>query len=206
MTRLAVLLLLMALPTLSRPQVQAAPAAIAKVRVIIHRLTVTPPHRQGGTGRVKEPLRPRYELQTASIDRASLAFFDRAVLHMNHDTDLVLTSATLTTLSRGEVVISDDKTSHHSVRSATAVASAIGTLYDVRIGPIAGNSYAPTPTPAFPPGTTTVSVVAGTVRVQNRFGQVTVRPGEWTHVAPGRGPTRPTKHNARQDIAWTNTL
>lgn len=206
MRRRGFLLLLAATLALTQWRVLAAPAAIANVRVIVHRLAVAPPHRQAAAGRVQQPLFPSYELRTAAPDRASLAFADRSVLHMNHDTDLVLRSAKLTTLSRGEVAINDAPGAHHSVQSASAVAAAIGTLYDVRIGRIAGNAYAATPTPSFPAGTTTVSVVTGTVRVQNRFGTVTVQPGEWTHVAPGKAPTRPTKHNARQDVAWTSTI
>jgi hypothetical protein len=131
------------------------------------------------------------------------------VLFINQYTDLVLRSPTVTVLRRGEAIVTDVPGARHRVVTATAIATAIGTLFDVFITPRSA-AFAPRQlretNKQFPPGTTTVSVVSGTVIVSNGFGSVTVLPGHWTHVAPGAAPTQPTRHHARLDVAWTRAL
>jgi hypothetical protein len=172
-------------------------------------LTVLPPRVPGGPGRIKEPLFTAYGLRTAAHQKASLRCTDRSVLFVNQYTDLVLRSPTVTALTRGEVAVTDVLGTRHRVVTATALAAAIGTIFDVFITP-RSPAFAPRQlretTKTFPPGTTTVSVVTGTVIVSNRFGRVSVRPGHWTHVAPGAAPTPPTRHHARLDVAWRRTL
>jgi hypothetical protein len=180
---------------------------IASVRSIVHALTVQPPHQPAGPGRVNQPLFRLYRLVTAANQKASLGFLDGSVLDMNQRTDLVLRAPLLVSVKQGEAAALVTKGSHFQVQTATAVAAAVGTEFDVFITPAAASStYGGQGKQTFPAGTTTVSVVTGVVVVSNRFGTVSVTPNHWTHVPPGRPPTAPTVHNARADVRWTNGL
>jgi FecR protein len=182
---------------------------VAAVRTIRGGLTVLPPHAPHVPGRIKQPLFSAYGLSTRASQRASLRFTDGSVLFFNQFTDLVLRSPTVTNLTRGEAVVSDAPGTRHRVITPTAVASAVGTIFDVFLTPRSA-AFAPRQlretTKTFPPGTTTVSVVTGTVIVSNGLGSVTVRPGHWTHVSPGAAPTPPTRHHARLDVVWRTVL
>jgi ferric-dicitrate binding protein FerR (iron transport regulator) len=180
---------------------------VASIRFIRHGLLVQPPNLPAQQGRVKEQLYAAYGLQTQAGEQASLGFRDGTVLYMNQRTELVLKGPVRSLLKQGEVALVRQPGTRHTIRTATALAVAIGTVFDVRIAAAGGLTVPATPVPrVFPPGTTTVSVTQGTVRVSNRFGAVTVQPGHWTHVAPGKAPTAPTVHNARADIRWTAGL
>jgi ferric-dicitrate binding protein FerR (iron transport regulator) len=165
---------------------------------------VAPPHASGAAGRLGQPLFAAYSLRTGRPDRAAITFADKTVLDINRNTSLVLRSARLTAVSRGEISVTDTPGSHHVVTTADASATAVGTLFDVRIE--TGRPPASYGAPSFPAGTTTVSVVQGQVRVANGRGAVNVHSGQWTHVVPGRPPTTPTAHNARSDVAWSSVL
>lgn len=184
----------------------AAPnrAQVGSIRAIHRGLSVAPPHRVLHHGRVGDPLFGAYRALTAQSQRATLRFLDGSFLDMNERTDIVIRSANLTLLRSGEIAMADHG-AHHRVETATAVAGAMGTTFDVRISAATGGAY-PGTTSTFPPGTTTVSVVAGNVVVSNPYGRQIVHAGEWTHVAPGKPPTRPTRHNARGDVVWTSGL
>jgi hypothetical protein len=182
---------------------------VATVHTIRGGLTVLPPRAPKSPGRIQEPLFSAYGLSTRASQKASLRFADGSVLFLNQYTDLVLRSPTVTNLTRGEAAITDAPGTRHRVITATAVAAAVGTIFDVFITP-RSPTFAPRKlretTKTFPPGTTTVSVVTGTVIVSNGLGSVTVRPGHWTHVAPGTAPTPPTRHHARLDVVWRTVL
>jgi ferric-dicitrate binding protein FerR (iron transport regulator) len=165
---------------------------------------VAPPHAHGAAGHLQQRLFASYALSTGRPDLAAITFADRTVLNINRNTTLVLRTAKLTSVSRGEISVSDTPGSHHVVTTADASATALGTLFDVRIE--TGQPSSPYGTAKFPSGTTTVSSVQGQVRVSNRLGSVTVHAGQWTHVVPGRPPTPPTTHNAQRDIAWSSSL
>ncbi|HEX6509670.1 MAG TPA: hypothetical protein VF221_18730 [Chloroflexota bacterium] len=182
---------------------------VATVHSIRGGLTVLPPHSAGEPGRITEPLFTAYGLRTVVNQKASLRLADRSVLFINQHTDLVLRSPTVTVLRQGEVAVTDVPGGRHQVVTTTAVAAAVGTIFDVFITPrppaLAPRRLRETKK-TFPPGTTTVSVVTGTVIVSNGLGRVTVLPGHWTHVAPGTAPTQPTRHHARLDVAWRHVL
>jgi ferric-dicitrate binding protein FerR (iron transport regulator) len=180
----------------------AASQAVAHVRFIDHGLTVLPPGKRSASAHLKEPLYSSYGLRTLTRQRASISFADRTVLHINQRTDLVLASSNHTRVLRGEVAELGKPGGNEQIITATAVASALGTEFDLRIerGP---SLYG---TSKFPAGTTTVSVVTGSVAVSNARGSVTVTAGHWTHVLPGQAPTTPTKHNARKDMNWAHGL
>lgn len=190
------------LPLLSVSVGQAAAPQVGSVRFILHGLTVQPPRVKGAPGRVSEPLFAAYGLHTAAGERASIRFVDHTVLHINQRTDLVLRNRGLTMIRRGEVAALGHSGGHERLVTANAVASAVGTEFDVRIQrPTSSYSR-----PPFPPGTTTVSVVRGIVVVSNALGRVTVTEGHWTHVLPGKAPTLPTRHRALGDVVWTRVL
>ena len=180
-------------------------SAIATVLGFQGGLRVQPPRRPLEQAKLRQQLFNAYRAQTQASQRASLRFGDGSVLRMNQRTDLLLRSATLVRVSGGEVAIVENSGIHHQIQTATALTSALGTEFDVRIAPPATSSYGKSPA-RFPPGTTTVSVVTGTVVVSNQYGRVTVTPNHWTHVVPGRAPTTPTAHNARADVRWANGL
>lgn len=182
---------------------QASGHAIATVRFIVNGLSVQPPKHQPAPGQVNERLFPAYGLSTKVGQRSSVRFVDGSMLHMNQRTELVLRSASLTVVKRGEVAAVVTHGATHKIQTSTAITASVGTLYDVRISRPPG-PYAPPP--KFPPGTTTVSVVQGKVVVSNQYGSQTVLTNQWTHVAPGKAPTVPTTHNARADVAWTKGL
>jgi ferric-dicitrate binding protein FerR (iron transport regulator) len=187
------------------PAQAAAPQLVATVRSIQGGLGVIPPHARSEPGRVKEPLFAAYGLRTVASQRASIRFVDQSELYINQRSDVVLRSGNVTAVTRGEVAVTDAPGTHHQVVTATAVAAAVGTIFDVFITP-KSPEYAPrqlnTGYQTLPAGTTTVSVVTGTVMVSNQYGSVTVLPGFWTHVKPGAAPTKPTRHHARNDVAW----
>jgi hypothetical protein len=205
--RLPAVLFTLTVPLLTA---QAADSQLlATVRTIRGGLTVLPPRAPGGPGWIKEPLFTTYGLRTVAHQKASLRFIDRSLLFINQHTDLVLRSPTVTVLRRGEAVVSDVPGARHRVLTPTAAVTAIGTIFDVfitaRSAALAPRQLRET-NKTFPPGTTTVSVVTGTVIVSNRFGSVRVLPGHWTHVAPGAAPTQPTRHHARDDVSWRRAL
>src|SRR5206468_3500060 len=79
-----------------------APAQLAQVRYILHGLSVRPPGKGARKGAVKMALFDRYGLQTSSNQKASIGFHDGTVLHINENTDAVL-SGHVTHVNRGEV-------------------------------------------------------------------------------------------------------
>jgi hypothetical protein len=196
--------------TVPFPRAQAAVSqSVATVHTIRGGLTVVPPHSPGGPGRIKQSLFTAYGLRTAIRQQASLRLVDQSMLFINQYTDLVLRSPRVTVLTRGEAVVTDVPGARHRVVTQAAVAAAVGTIFDVFITP-RSSAFAPRllreTTKTFPPGTTTVSVVTGTVIVSNGFGRVSVLPGHWTHVAPGTAPTQPTRHHAQLDVGWRRSL
>jgi ferric-dicitrate binding protein FerR (iron transport regulator) len=126
-----------ALPIVA-PLLTAQP--LASVRFIVHGLTVTPPHRSAAGAHVGDPLFAAYGLGTRAGERASIRFSDKTTLHINQRTSLVLRSTNVTFVSKGEVDVNDQPGSHHRIVTGTAIATAIGTRYDVRIERKASNS------------------------------------------------------------------
>ncbi len=184
---------------------------VGAVRAIQHGLTVQPQSKPPGQGKTGQKLFVADQLQTKVKERALLGFNDATKLYMNQRTVLVLAAPRLIRLGRGEVSPVDVPGSHLQVQTSNAISSAIGTDFDVWIQPKPG-PYGGVPKGYRgdqnngPPGTTTVSVVSGLVRVSSHYGSVLVHAGQWTHVRPGQPPTTPNGHNVQQDIAWTAGL
>src|SRR5947209_12097267 len=135
--RLALLLaVLSSVPALSlggAGRATAASAAIAHVRYIHRGLSVQAPHRHAGRGKVKQALYSRYALQTTRQQVASVNFRDGTLLHLNQLTNAVLRSPAVTRVTGGEVVEQVVPGTRHQVQTSAAVASAVGTEFDVQV-------------------------------------------------------------------------
>lgn len=163
---------------------------LASVQYIYHGLTVQPPkaHRRKGT--TKMALYQRYPLQTAHRQRASIRFRDGTTLHLDQLTDAVLGSPHVTRVTRGRIDQIVEPGTDHRVRTASAVASAIGTNFIVRVrGKLS-----------------TFIVVEGAIQVRNGKGTQVVKSGEETTVNVGHAPTPPVPAPVGSDSAWTRNL
>jgi hypothetical protein len=168
----------------------SATSRLGQVRAIRKGLQVQPPNSAPQSGKVKQSLYGQYDLQTQSSQRASLAFLDGSILQMNQRTNLVLASPHQTLVKQGEVDQLVVPGTNHQVKTASAVASAIGTEFDVRV---AGSL-------------TTLTVIEGAVLVTTPFGSVLVTTGQQTTIRKGHAPTPPVSVNAPAANAWDQVL
>lgn len=184
-----VVVLLASLPASARQLTRDA--SLAKVRFIYGGLTVQPPKQKARRGKPKMPLYNRYFLSTQHSEKASVRFRDGTTLYLNQNTDAVLRDPHLTVVKRGEVDQFDVKPgATHRIQTATAIATAIGTNFDVRVQ---GK-------------TTTLIVAAGKVAVGNGRGRVTVKANQETVVPPNAPPSKPGPVDAAAAIGWTHPL
>lgn len=186
---LAIVIALLLLPIRS----QAAPAhraTLAHVRAVIRGLGVQPPHKHAHKGKKAESLYQQYALETKRSQRASLAFRDSTILYLNQLTNAVLRDPHTTVVKDGEIDEVHAPGTNHTVITASATASAIGTNFDVRVK-----------------GKHSVFiVVAGSLLVKNRKGQVTVTKNQETTVVANKAPTPPASVDAEAAIGWTVSL
>ena len=176
------------------PALRAAPLAashpVGEVKFIDHGLTVTPPGKRHEAGKVKMSLYQRYDLTTQRGQKASIGFDDGTVIHFNQNTDAVLSNPHVTDVRRGEVAQYLAPGTDHQVQTASAVASAIGTVFDVQTN-----------------GSTTIFVVLhGALSVQNHAGTVVVESNQASTVTAGHAPSEPAAINALAVFAWTAGL
>lgn len=166
---------------------------LAQVRFIWNGLGVQPPRKKMGKGKVKQQLDNQYLLRTQKSQKASIRFRDGTVLHLNQKTDALLRSPHVTFIKKGEVDEILAPGTNHTVQTATAVAAAIGTNYDVRRK---GNG-------------TVITVVQGSVVVSNvksTLGTVVVKTNQQTTVAPNQSPAPPVPVAAGSQVGWTNGM
>ena len=192
LTRVSLLVLCLVAAGIPASPSQAAPsvAALASVRVIYHGLTVAAPHRKKVKGKKKQRLYSQYLLRTGKKQKASIGFRDSTVLNLNQLTDAVLHDPKLTIVKRGEIDQIDSAGTHHQVRTATAVASAIGTNFDVRVK-----------------GKKAVFIVdQGQVRVQTKRGKVLLHRNQESTVVGNGPPSPPQTVDANAAIGWTAPL
>src|SRR5947209_8920790 len=167
-----------------------AAAPLAHVRYIQHGLTVQAPRARAGKGKVKQSLFKSYALQTRRKEKASITFQDSTLLHMNQLTSAVLRSAALTQLKSGEVEEQVVPGSNHSVQTSAAVASAVGTVFDVLVrGKL-----------------TVITVVEGAVLVQTAHGTVLVKSGQQVRITKGTTPPQPAPANIGAATSWTQSI
>src|SRR5436309_2547673 len=93
---------ILATTMLTEPVERTGPPA-GSIRFILHGITVQPPHHRPRRGVVKEPLFDAYRLATGVKQKASVAFRDRTVMHINERTDLMLRASLQVMMQRGEV-------------------------------------------------------------------------------------------------------
>jgi sorbitol-specific phosphotransferase system component IIA len=168
----------------------AAPARLARVRYIDHGLAVQPPKKRLQKGKVNQSLFAQYVLRTMAQQRASIAFQDGSALLMNQRTDAVLRSPSVTYVNKGEVQQIVMPGTKHQVKTNSAVASAIGTNFDINVTS-AG---------------TVITVVSGVVKVKNAQGSVQLTKNQQTTVAPGKAPAPPVAVNAPALVGWSAGL
>lgn len=193
--RVALAIALLALGLAALPQAGTTPAVaaanpLASVRYIKKGLSVQPPRHHASSGKVRQPLYSAYRLQTRRAQRASVAFRDGTILNMNQLTDATLRSASVTQVKSGEVAEQVTPGSNHRVQTPAAVASAIGTLFDVRVH---GNL-------------TVITVVEGAVLVTTAKGSVVVKSGEQIQIRKGQAPSAPAPVDAETVTAWNATI
>jgi hypothetical protein len=178
------------LPLQRGQPVAAASQALASVRYIKKGLTVQPPHQTAAKGKVKQSLYSAYRLQTKQAQIASIAFQDGSLLHMNQKTDATLRSASVTQIKQGEVVQEVVPGTNHQIQTSSAVASAVGTLFDVKVN-----------------GTLTIiTVIEGAVLVSSPHGTVLVTSGQQVRIRKGQAPGSPVSVDAASTIAWTTAI
>jgi sugar lactone lactonase YvrE len=164
-------------------------SALAQVRYIYRGLSVQPPHQGRHAGHTKDRLYDQYGLLTLQNQKASVGFSDGTVLQLNQNTNAILSSH-LTHVNRGEVAEYLAPGTNHRVQTAAAVASAIGTTFDVRMI-----------------GKRTVFVVLhGALQVSNPKGAVVVESNHQTSVTPGHAPLPPSPVDAQAVFAWTSGI
>lgn len=189
---LAILLALslVLVPALGEAATARRASKLASVKYIYRGLTVQAPHHRAGKGRVKQPLYAKYFLKTQRKQRASLRFRDGTVLHMNQLTDAVLQSPHRTQVKRGEVDEVLMPGTNHQVSTASAVATAIGTNFIIKV--VHGGSY--------------FIVVHGAVHVKNAKGSQTVTTNQESLVVNGHPPQPPVHVNAQKLDQWTRGM
>jgi DNA-binding beta-propeller fold protein YncE len=172
------------------PPARTAGATLAHVRAIIRGLSVQPPHKHAHKGKRADPLYQQYALETKRSERAAVAFKDSTILYLNQLTDAVLRNPSTTVIKGGEVDEVHPPGTNHTVVTAAATASAIGTNFDVRVK-----------------GKRSVFiVVAGSLLVKNRKGNVTVARNQETTVVANKPPTTPAPVDAEAAIGWTVSI
>jgi len=188
--RLGAALALAVLTMVIPERAQARPvqrSTLAHVRAIIHGLSVQPPHKHTRRGKKADPLYSQYVLETKRLERASVAFKDSTVLYLNQLTNAVLRDSTTTVVKGGEIDEVHPPGTNHTVVTAAATTSAIGTNFDVRVK-----------------GKRSVFiVVSGSLVVKNKKGQVTVTANQETTVVTNKPPTPPAPVDAAAAIGWT---
>jgi hypothetical protein len=164
--------------------------AIGKVTFIQRGLKVRPAHGPLEAGKVLMPLFPAYGLQTGAGERASIGFHDGTTVHLGQLTDVVLRSASLTTVNNGQVNEILAPGTNHRVQTSAAVAAAIGTNFLVRI--VGGGSY--------------FMVLRGAVLVKNAHGSELVKARQGTFVVPGQAPEPAYPVDTVHSTVWADTM
>lgn len=193
-----------------RAGTSAATGAVASVRWIYRGVTVRPPNHPGGKGKKNQKLYNQYGVQTGTNQRTSLGFPDLTLLHVNQQTSLVLRNPHLTQVTKGEVDQVVEPGTTHQIQTASAVASAIGTEFDVRVKKKLltevkrkkGKKTARKREVVV----TEVIVAEGVVDVRNARGDVAVRANQEVTVVQGQAPSRPERVNARSATKWTKNI
>jgi hypothetical protein len=172
------------------PHAGKKPKGLARVRWINKGLTVRAPLHKPVKGKVRQTLYARYALQTLKQQKASFTFIDGSTVHMAQLTRLNLRDPHVTVVTSGQIDERVQPGTNHNVRTATAVASAVGTNFIVRINK----------------RTTIVIVIEGSVSVKNTQGSQIVKTNQESTVAPNEPPSIPRPVNASSESNWTQGI
>lgn len=189
-----------------------APSPLASVYYIQHGLTVKPPNKRAKAGHTKQSLYTSYFLGTRGGQKASVKFHDGTYLHINQNTNLILFNPHTTTVTKGEVDEIMQPGTSHRIQTASAVASAIGTEFDVKevtlkVKEKARGKKKKGSHPRFKKEQKTViTVVEGSLKVDTAKGSVTVKTNQQTSIIPGEAPKPPTNVDAAKITTWTKSL
>jgi len=168
------------------PGAKQSNSPLGKVNYIFHGLGVAPPGGSLRPGAKGENVMQQYFLRTVAGQKASVRFLDGTALHINQNTDAVLASASTTRVTRGEAAVYLKPGTNHQVVAATAVASAIGTEYDVQVAN----------------GRARFVVLHGALRVTSAGHLVVVKSNFQTFVSQGAAPLPPSPVDAKAVFAW----
>jgi len=175
-----------AVPRITNASGATTSSNIAQVRFILHGLAVQPPHKKVARAKVKDPLFNQYTLMTKVKQKASVNFKDGSILNLNQLTNAVLRSPALTQVKSGEVEQQVVPGTNHSVQTSAAVASAIGTVFDVQVKA----------------NLTIITVVEGSVLVKTKSGSEVVKSGQQTRVRKGHPPSSPQPVDTAAITKW----
>jgi mannose-6-phosphate isomerase-like protein (cupin superfamily) len=160
------------------------------VRYILHGLTVTPPRHKSVRGKVRLPLFNQYGVHTGTAQKASIAFHDGTLVHLNQRTDATLFSPTVTKLKNGEIQEVLVPGTNHTVQTASALGAATGTILDIKV---VHNKA-------------TFVVLEGALHVKTKHGSVLIKTNQQTTVTGQQKPT-PAKHvDASKVTNWANAI
>ena len=179
-------------PSISRHLSFAAapPGQLANVRYIYRGLMFRPPRQSQRAAWLHAPLFDQYLLHTGHNQKASIQFRDSTTLHLNQRTDAVISSHVVH-VRRGEVAEYLAPGTDHKIQTATAIAGAIGTTYDMRTDGV----------------TTTFIVLHGALEVTGSGGRsVVVKSNHETVIAPNKAPSPPSPVDAQAAFAWTDQI
>ena len=166
------------------------PNQVGVIRYILHGLTVTPPRHKSMPGKVKLPLFNAYGVRTGTSQKASIAFHDGTLIHLNQHTDAILSSPTVTQLRNGEIQEVLKPGTNHQVQTASALGAATGTILDVKVK----NNKA------------TFTVLEGALRVSSKHGTVLVKTNQQSSVTGQKKPTTPVVVDAAKVVNWSNAI
>lgn len=160
------------------------------VRYILHGLTVTPPSRKSMKGKVKLPLFNQYGIRTGTSQKASIAFHDGTLIHLNQHTDALLSSPTVTKLKSGEIQEVLKPGTNHQVQTASALGAATGTILDIKVKK----------------NKATFVVLEGALHVKTKHGSVLIKTNQQTTVTGQQKPTPAIHVDASKVTNWSSAI
>jgi hypothetical protein len=163
---------------------------VGVIRYILHGLTVTPPRHKSMPGKLKLPLFNLYGVRTGTSQKASIAFHDGTLIHLNQHTDAILSSPTVTKLKNGEIQEVLKPGTNHQVQTASALGAATGTVLDVKVK----NKKA------------TFTVLEGALHVVTKHGSVLVKTNQQSSVTGQQKPTPVVHVDASKVTNWSSAI
>ena len=163
---------------------------VGVVRYILHGLTVTPPKHKSMKGKIKLPLFNQYGVRTGKSQKASIAFEDGTLIHLNQNTDAELASPTVTRLKGGEIQEVLKPGTVHGVVTASALGAATGTILDIKVK---NNKE-------------TFVVLEGALHVVTKHGSVLIKTNQETTVTGQNKPTPAVQVDAAKVTNWSSAI